>query len=394
MFSSQKLCPIDAEILADVLSEWQTLRPEMGVLVLLPEAEKAAVPMLQKLCRDKDIPMLGAVFPALITNSGFATSGAWLLCFDRMPPWFLIEDLGTPGGESLVAQAETLLKAKTTEDPMPTLFMIFDGMIPNVSTHLYLLSGILKSRLKFGGVNAGSETFEPMPCLFSSEKTVCNGVLGLLLPQETRLVVRHGYPVSKKLMSATSSEGNRIDRIDGRPAFDVYQDVMATEFGITLNRENFYEYAVHFPFGVVTALDVLVRIPVGFNADGSLFCVGEVPSHSLLRLLKAPEFEASSCVRELSDLLVGTEGKASTRSLLTFYCAGRRMHFGEAAEKETAQLKAQTKAAELFGALSLGEFDQDRTFGFPSFHNAAIVCMAIEPQVLTMKFVTEVAKAL
>lgn len=376
MFSSQEFCPIDAVSLAAVLSEWRTLWPEMGVLILLPEAEKTAIPMLQTLCREKNIPMLGAVFPALITDNGFVTAGAWLLRFNRMPPSFLLSDLGTPGRESLIAQAEFLLEAKTGEGPMPMLFMIFDGMIPNVSTHLYLLSGVLKSRLQFGGVNAGSETFEPMPCLFDSEMTVSNGVLGLLLPQETLLVVRHGYPVSKKLMSATSGEGNRIDRIDGRPAFDVYQDVMKTEYGITLNRENFYEYAVHFPFGVVTALDVLVRIPVGFNDDGSLFCVGEVPSHSLLRLLKAPDFEASSCVGEISDLLAGNDGEVRDRPLLTFYCAGRRMHFGEVAEQETVQLKSKTKATRLFGALSLGEFDQDRTFGFPSFHNAAIVCMA------------------
>ena len=376
MFSSQKLCPIDAVSLAAVLREWQTLWPEMGVLILLPEAEKAAIPTLQTLCRDKNIPMLGAVFPALITDSGFVTNGAWLLRFDRMPPSFLLADLGEPGAESLIAKVETLLEAKTVEGHRPQLFMIFDGMIPDVSTHLYLLCGSLKSKFTMGGVNAGSETFQPMPCLFSSETIVSNGVLGLLLPQETRLVVRHGYPVSKKLMSATSGEGNRIDRIDGHPAFDVYQDVMKTEYGITLTRENFYEYAVHFPFGVVTALDVLVRIPVGFNADGSLFCVGEVPSHSLLRLLKAPDFESSACVGERADLLAGNDGEVRDCPLLTFYCAGRRMHFGEAAEKETVQLKSQTKATELFGALSLGEFDQDRTFGFPSFHNAAIVCMA------------------
>ena len=376
MFSSQKLCPTDAVSLAAVLSEWQTHWPEMGVLILLPEAEKAAIPTLQTVCREKNVPMLGAVFPALVTDSGFVTDGAWLLCFDQEPPWFLLADLRESGAEPFVAKVETLLKENLTEDPMPMLFMIFDGMIPNVSTHLYMLRGILKSKFTMGGINAGSETFEPMPCLFSSETIVSNGVLGMLLPQETRLVVRHGYPVSKKLMSATSGEGNRIDRIDGRPAFDVYQEVMKTEYGITLTRENFYDHAVHFPFGVVTALDVLVRIPVGFNADGSLFCVGEVPSHSALRLLKAPDFEASSCVGEIADLLASTSSGLRDRPLLTFYCAGRRMHFGDAAANETEQLRSRTHAGRMFGALSLGEFNQDTQFGFPLFHNAAIVCVA------------------
>jgi len=36
---------------------------------------------------------------------------------------------------------------------------------------------------------------------------------------------------------------------------------------------------LHFPFGIIRANhEVLVRIPVALEEDGSLFCVGEVPA--------------------------------------------------------------------------------------------------------------------
>ena len=61
--------------------------------------------------------------------------------------------------------------------------------------------------------------------------------------------------------------------------------------------------------------------------------------------------------------------------LLTFYCAGRRMHFGAAASDELGRLAATTGVGALAGALSLGEITTSAEFGIPEFHNAAIVCL-------------------
>jgi hypothetical protein len=92
---------------------------------------------------------------------------------------------------------------------------------------------------------------------------------------------------------------------------------------------------------VIAALDVLVRIPAGFNDDASLFCVGE-----------APDFESSACVGEMAELPGATNGEIRRQLLLDYYRAGRRMHFGEAAAHETVQRESRTDAATLFGALS------------------------------------------
>jgi hypothetical protein len=131
---------------------------------------------------------------------------------------------------------------------------------------------------------------------------------------------------------------------------------------------------VHFPFGVITAVDVLVRIPVALADDGSLLCVGEVPPNTMLRLLRAPDIDASDCVNKMDNALK-QRGVAPGGALLTFYCAGRRMHFGDAAATELVLLKSTTAASCLCGALTLGEIDSMEDLDIPRFHNAALVCM-------------------
>lgn len=356
---------------------WVAGGPLGGVLALLPEAEKAQLPLLQAMCRERGVPLIGAIFPALLADRSFATAGAWLLGLPAAPDYFLLSGLNASrhaAADQLVGAVRKTLAS--CEAARPTLFLIFDGMLPNIASLLDELYLDISNRVDYAGVNAGSETFQPMPCLFDTDHCVADGVLGLLLPGEAMPVLEHGFTPPERSMSATSTEGNRIAMIDWRPAFDVYQEIIAAEYGIALTRENFYQYAVHFPFGILLANgDVVVRIPVALADDGSLICVGEVPENTVLVLLKAPECDAGHCVERLARRLHDSHGNLHGRALLAFYCAGRRMHLGESAGQELAVLQRETAAACLGGALSLGEIGSTLSRGYPMFHNATLVCV-------------------
>ena len=377
MFTAVQHFALSYSTLDSVLHDWKRQWPSVGVMALLPEAERMHVELLQSLCNTHQVTLVGAVFPALIAQDSFQTQGVVLLALQTMPPCFLLDDLQRDGAERM-AQAVRQCLAGGTAAP-PSLFLVFDAMVPNIGSLLDRVHQALDEAPLYAGVNAGSESFAPMPCLFDNHRLVGDGVLGLLLDIPQRVAVRHAYPVSESLMRATSATGNRIVTINNRPAFDVYREVIAQEFGVALTRENFYDHAVHFPFGVVTVIDVLVRIPVALDSDGSLVCVGEIPPHASLRLLRAPaQLANSECVAQLSSDVRGSgAGAGQPFGLLTFYCAGRRMHFGAQAADELAALHSETGAQALFGALSLGEIDCSNDFDFPRFHNAALVCLAL-----------------
>jgi hypothetical protein len=376
MIDDQHLLQDDFDTFPDLLAGWRGQWPEMGIWVLLPVAEQHRIPDIQAVCRSLDVPLMGAVFPALVSESGFLQRGAWVLRFNHMPASFLLEDMLRPGAtQDLVKSVQPHLQPLSPQgEATPTVFLVFDALLPNIATCLSELFMHLGSSVGYSGVNAGSETFKPMPCLFDRDRCVGNGVLGFVLPAATRVVAKHGYPVSRTEMMATSASGNRVDFINGRPAFDVYREMVGKEYGIDLTHENFYDYAVHYPLGLISALDVLVRIPVAFNEDGSLFCVGEVPPYSRLWLLRAPGLEESDCVDQIvQSSMVNPPGNSSP--LLAFYCAGRRLHFGaEDAAREIVHLQAASGAGPLSGALSLGEIATLEEVGFPQFHNACLVC--------------------
>lgn len=355
-----------------VIAHWRHDHPDVGVLLLLPEAEKAQVPAIQAVFRDAAVPLIGAIFPALIVNDEFVSHGAWLIGLDPMPPVFLLDQLDADALAASARIAAAVRDIRHHEGGDDTLFLLFDATVPTIGSILLGIYSELQGSVEYSGINAGSETFQRIPCLFDTERLVENSVAGLLMPA-LRTVVKHEYPVAKSLMQATSTQGNKIKLINQRPAMDVYRELIQVEYGVTLTHDNFYDYAVHYPFGLVMAANVVVRIPVGFEEDGSIICVGEIPPCSILSLLKAPGLEDSHCVAAITNAL-GCDVDSPRDALVTFYCAGRRMHLQGDSIRELQQLHRATGASQLVGALSLGEISSFEDIGIPDFHNAALVC--------------------
>ncbi|MEN6584450.1 MAG: FIST C-terminal domain-containing protein [Sulfuricella sp.] len=364
---------VGEKALREVLNAWRASKPKTGVFAMLPEAERAQIPLLQKVCAEEGVPLVGAVFPALVQNGEFRSCGLWLLRFDEMPRFALLGGLKDPGADAAASIAAAVSPHLGVERDT-LLFMVFDSMIPNISTILDGLYLLLADRVRYAGVNAGSETFQPMPCLFDATRIIGDGVLLLVLEHHAGAVLEHGYKAPEHLITATSTEGNRIFSIDWRPAFEVYQEVIREQFGVAVTPENFYQYASHFPFGIVRAdNEVVVRIPVAVEKDGSVFCVGEVPANAMLTLLRAPEVDSGGTVEALVNGLSRSNGALPGRDLLLFYCAGRRLCLGEQARKELAEVARRTGAGEVAGALSLGEIGSSVSGGYPLFHNATLV---------------------
>jgi hypothetical protein len=368
---------VDAGLLSATLTAWHARFPQLGICAFLPEAQKDQVTLLQAECARLQIPLVGAIFPALVQGGAFHTDGIWLARFDTMPFYALLADLpvDAEGAERTAELLARQIAAQLQDQQEATLLMLFDAMVPNIGSTLDALYLRLANRVHYAGANAGSETFQPMPCLFDGNRIVSNGVLMLLLPGHKGAILEHGYQAPQHTVYATSTSGNCISQIDWRPAFEVYQELVHSQYGVQITRDNFYQHAVHFPFGIVRANHhVVVRIPVMLNDDGSLFCVGEVPPNSVLTLLKSPTVDSHETLAVLTEGLNALNGNCAGTELLLFYCAGRRMHLGlERATRELKEFEARTQGSQIVGALSLGEIGGSTLHGYPLFHNATLV---------------------
>ena len=337
-----------------------------GYFVMLPENEKESIPVIQSFM-PSSVNFAGAVFPALIFNGKFVKSGVLLVKISNFR--YFIQDFSSVNGrENQVATAVSRVKQLVVDD-QSLLFMVFDGMIGDIGTIVDNMYLHLADQVKYGGVNAGSETFQPMPVIFDRDRTLGMAMLGMIIETSQGAILEHGYKTPEEMVAATSTIGNRIEHINWKPAFDVYSDEIKRQYGVEIDTDNFYTYAVHFPVGIVKADgDVLVRIPVGIAGDGSIYCVGEIPPNSILTLINAPGYNKLDTAERLRERIGG-----SSRTLI-FYCAGRRMHLGQEAESELEKI-VQGGEGEFAGALSLGEIGSTFKGGYPSFHNATLVCV-------------------
>ena len=124
------------EAIEQVLQEWAPASSRAGILALLPEAEKDRIPLLQAAAERHSMALAGAVFPALLRGDDFVNSGAWLLCFDTMPQHFLLPDINAGAGKAADRVVAAVRRELGNSPPLaekPTLFMIFDGMVPNIA---------------------------------------------------------------------------------------------------------------------------------------------------------------------------------------------------------------------------------------------------------------------
>lgn len=361
--------PGDKQPIAALLDRWKERWPDCGAFALCSESALGHVAALQDASRETGVPVVGALFPEIIVNSKFEKSGVLLVRMDSMPDYLLMENVAANPGreEQLLSQLSELTASLDKENR--ALVMIFDALVPNIGSILGNLYLRLGNHTTYAGANAGSETFQPMDCLFDPTRLIQGGVLALAFNDHAaKGMLAHGYQPAEASYMATSTTGNRVETVNWQPAFSSYQAVAKAEYGLQIDRESFYEKAVHFPFGIVKGNgQVLVRIPVALSENGEIFCVGEIPENSILTLLDAPRERLLQSAKELAGTISSRPGSRG----LFFYCAGRRLHLG-AGDSAKELTEMSHKLGPVSGALSLGEIGCQRS-SIPEFHNGAIL---------------------
>lgn len=344
--------------------------------VMVAEKNLDSVEMIQQEAEAKEVTVIGAVFPELIVDGEFKKEGCYIVTATGLSAYFMEDGFDLTDDKELedktLAFAEDIKRIVPETDSRGSLMLVFDAMLLRVGTILDDFYLKLGNSLCYMGVNAGSETFAPMKCIFDNKRFLENAVLAMYFRHDGSVILEHGYTSLDDSIAATSTHLNCVTSIDWRPAFEVYSELAMRDYGVEITKENFYETAVHYPLGIVRADDtILVRIPVALTDEGHLYCVGEVPENSLLTLLRTTDESLSESV----DSIAKAYKEKGWQKKLTFYCAGRRLHIGvDKAAEEMKKLGSDTDSS-INGALSLGEISSYKSMEYPLFHNGAIVCL-------------------
>ncbi|MGH1486764.1 MAG: FIST signal transduction protein [Cellvibrionaceae bacterium] len=292
------------------------------------------------------IPICGGLFPKLINNNKVMSSGAIIIGLDITVTVCNYTDLNT---SNITQQIERNGQSITALDS----FIIFaDALCSTNEDFINEFYDYVGSGITAIGGGTGFLDFVKRPNIFTNEGLINNAVQVVGLPKALSRSIGHGWEILDGPYLVTASRGHKIDTIDYKPAFELYQNVIKSLSGEKIDETNFFEIAKNFPLGIIDLSgNVLVRDPITFDQK-SLECVGNIPTNVTVNILKGNKKTLIESAEKVAENLTKID---NAQILMLFDCISRVLYLEENFHQEMDALQKSDPSLPMLGALSLGE---------------------------------------
>jgi len=188
--------------------------------------------------------------------------------------------------------------------------------------------------------------------------------------------IGHGLEPTTAKMRVTRAKGNVVHEIDGRPAFDVYQE-HASKRGVKLQAASAGEYLIANELGIIVAGKVTrARAPLSVGKDGSLSCAAEVPQGAHVAILDGkPDAMVAAARQAAEEALHNLQGQKPAGVIL-FDCVCRGLILKDGFSREIAAVREVMGEVPVAGFLTYGEI-ASYSGRIESWHNTTAVALAI-----------------
>jgi hypothetical protein len=189
--------------------------------------------------------------------------------------------------------------------------------------------------------------------------------------------VRHGWRKVGEPMLVTSSLGNRVHRLDDRPALDVYLERLEAPESARIDPAAFTRFATTHPLGLERRGGEEVRfVGEADFEDRSLGCIADVPQGGLTWFMDGDDRSVLDATDAACRAAVDGLGGNPPIGMIAFDCIARRGVLGdEGMQREVARVAHHAAGAPVAGFYTYGEIA--RVKGVTGFHNQTLVVLAV-----------------
>lgn len=317
----------------------------------------------------QNIQFIGGLFTGIIDGSETHQKGIILKKISTSQAPIVVE--GLEGTDFVIPQ---ILLPKMVGKP--TILTLVDGLTANIGSYLEQLYQQIGTDAKFLGAGAGSLSLKQSPCVFSNAGVFQDAAVLCVLDVNAGLGIQHGWTKLLGPFITTKTQKNVICELNWTNAFSVYKDAVDKDANTSLSRENFFEIAKAYPFGIIKDNgEDIIRDPIAVGDNGSLICVGEVPENTVLYIMKGePASLVASANVAMAECLDDTSGKPS--DTLVVDCVSRTLFlqkdFGKELNAIVGSLENNGLDLRPEGVLSLGEISSSGK-GLLEFYNKTLV---------------------
>ncbi|WP_299605858.1 FIST C-terminal domain-containing protein [uncultured Aquimarina sp.] len=337
-----------------------------NVVLSIPDNYPVDVEMLIEELNKLDVQFMGGIVPKIIYQNMVLDEGVVANFLDHVVTQFVIENIRE--------KDFTIPQIPFEREKDYCAFTMLDGLTGNISHYLSEVYRVLGNNCLYLGGGAGSLTLEQKPCVFSNEGFFMNAAITVVYEGSGSLGVQHGWEKIEGPIIATKTDKNVIQELNWRNAFEVYKEIVEADSNKEIGKENFFDIAKSYPFGVVKDnSECIVRDPIATNEKGELICVGEVFNNTVVDVLKGNRCSLVKSAEKAAKMAI--ENFSDPRSGVIIDCISRALFLEEEFQNELDTvvdlLKEQNDQMFIGGALTLGEISSFN--GYLELFNKTIV---------------------
>jgi hypothetical protein len=227
----------------------------------------------------------------------------------------------------------------------------------------------------FGGGAGDNASFERTTVFFGTQVLSDAAVaLEILSQKPLGIGVSHGWEAASEPFRVTEASGLKLVSLNGLPAIEAFEE-HAVARSQHLDRTAPIPFFLQNILGIDTGSGYRLRVPLAVNQDGSVHCAAEIPTGSIVRIMKSSHASAAEAAERATDAAIAAIGPHVPKAALFFDCVATRLRCGDHFQAEVDAVTSRIGDAALAGCNTHGQIA--RAEGqFEGFHNCtAVVCV-------------------
>jgi hypothetical protein len=227
----------------------------------------------------------------------------------------------------------------------------------------------------FGGGAGDNAKFERTPVFCGTEVFSDAAVaLEILSWKPLGIGVSHGWEPASEPLRVTEASGLKLVSLNGLPAVEAFEEHAEVK-GEHIDRAAPIPFFLQNIIGIDTGSGYRLRVPLAVTEDGSVHCAAEIPSGSIVRIMKSSYASAAEAAERATDAAIAGIGPHRPKAALFFDCVATRLRCGDHFQTEVDAVTSRIGGAALAGCNTHGQIA--RAEGqFEGFHNCtAVVCV-------------------
>jgi hypothetical protein len=343
----------------------------------------------------RDVPVIGASGPAIISNKGIFKHGITVMLLGFPDGAYCrvaaTRDISEKSPFSCGKDLAEKLLSGFKNIPRNLGLLFFDQQIEGGPNFIAGLQENLGKGFPCIGTSLSSQYDSSHSCVYLNDEALNNSCAGVLWGGKTvfGVGIKHGWKPLGKPHTVTNAVGNIINAIDGKPAIEIYEDYLA--YDAAKLTKDLRKLSISYPIGVLVPgeKEYLLRSVVSIEQRGALVCQGSIPENSTIRLMiSTPETclaAAAQAIEEAQNNLAGSLLRQSniknSRFAIVFSSISRYNLLRRDIKKEFNIIKAGLKDTRFLGIYTSGELaplTASSYHGQIYFHNQDFSVLIIE----------------